>query len=159
MTQEGELAKEQIRLLFAHMPVGFSVADEDDVVRFWAGDTFADCSPKLIGRDLYASHPKRAHAGIESLLADFKSGAKDRSTRSSTAATAPSASSTPPCGTPMGSTGACWRPCCRSASHSAKRNEAAEARALTDVRWPPASASPSQEGTPSDMRSGSLLRD
>jgi DUF438 domain-containing protein len=59
------------------MPVGFSVADEADVVRFWAGDAFSTCSPKLIGRSLFGCHPKRAHAAIESLLADLKSGNKD----------------------------------------------------------------------------------
>ena len=79
MPVAGELTKEQAALLFAHMPlgIGFSVADEEDVVRFWAGDGFAVCSPKLIGRTLFGCHPKRAHAAIESLLADLKSGAKD----------------------------------------------------------------------------------
>ena len=75
----GELTQEQTELLFAHLPIGlgFSVADEEDVVGFWAGDGFSTCSPKLIGRTLYGCHPKRAHAAIESLLADLKSGSKD----------------------------------------------------------------------------------
>jgi len=75
----GELTKEQTKLLFAHLPIGlgFSVADEEDVVVFWAGDGFSTCSPKLIGRTLYGCHSKRAHASIESLLADLKSGRKD----------------------------------------------------------------------------------
>ena len=75
----GELTQEQTELLFAHLPIGigFSVADEEDVVRFWAGEGFSSCSPKLIGRTLYGCHPKRAHAAIESLLADLKSGKKD----------------------------------------------------------------------------------
>ena len=72
----GELTKEQTELLFAHLPIGlsFSVADEEDVVRFWAGEGFSSCNPKLIGRTLYGCHPKRAHAAIESLLDDLKSG-------------------------------------------------------------------------------------
>jgi len=78
MTQAGDLTPEQLALLFSHMPVGFSVADEDDVVRFWAGDTFSGCSPKLIGRNLFAGHPKRAHAVMKALLADLRSGAKDQ---------------------------------------------------------------------------------
>jgi len=78
MTIAGELTAAQTELLFAHMPVGFSVADEDDVVRFWAGDTFSTCSPKLIGRTLFECHPRRAHAAIESLLADLKSGKVDQ---------------------------------------------------------------------------------
>ncbi len=78
MTVVGELTQAQVELLFAHMPVGFSVADEEDVVRFWAGDAFSTCSPKLIGRRLFDCHPKRAHAAIESLLADLKSGRKDQ---------------------------------------------------------------------------------
>ena len=75
----GELTQEQTELLFAHLPIGlgFSVADEEDVVRFWAGGGFSSCSPKLIGRTLYGCHPKRARAAIESLLADLKSGEKD----------------------------------------------------------------------------------
>jgi DUF438 domain-containing protein len=79
MAIAGELTKEQTELLFTHMPIGlgFSVADEQDVVVFWAGDGFSGCSPKLIGRTLYGCHPKGAHAAIESLLADLKSGKKD----------------------------------------------------------------------------------
>jgi uncharacterized protein len=78
MPVAGGLTQTQSELLFTHMPVGFSVADEADVVRFWAGDAFSTCNPKLIGRSLFDCHPKRAHAAIESLLADLKSGKKDR---------------------------------------------------------------------------------
>jgi DUF438 domain-containing protein len=76
----GGLTEEQTELLFAHMPIGlgFSVADEEGIVRFWAGDGFSSCSRKLIGRSLFDCHPKRAHAAIESLLADLKSGARDQ---------------------------------------------------------------------------------
>jgi DUF438 domain-containing protein len=73
----GRLSEEQLELVFRHMPIGLSVADEDDVVRFWAGTGFEVCSPKLIGRDLRACHPKRVQAALEVLLADLKSGAKD----------------------------------------------------------------------------------
>jgi DUF438 domain-containing protein len=75
----GGLTQEQTELLFAHLPIGlgFSVADQEDVVVFWAGEGFSTCSPKLIGRTLYGCHPKRAHAAIASLLADLKSGEKD----------------------------------------------------------------------------------
>ncbi len=66
----GRLTEEQLQLMFRHMPVGLSVADEHDVVRFWAGAGFEVCSPKLIDRDLRDCHPKRAHAAIEALLAD-----------------------------------------------------------------------------------------
>ena len=80
MTVAGALSQEQTELLFAHLPlgIGFSVADEHDVVRFWAGEGFSTCSPKLIGRSLFDCHPKRAHAAIESLLADLKSGDKNQ---------------------------------------------------------------------------------
>ena len=78
MPVEGELTQVQAELLFAHMPVGFSVADEHDVVRFWAGDAFSTCSPKLIGRSLFDCHPKGAHPAIESLLDDLRSGVKDQ---------------------------------------------------------------------------------
>jgi DUF438 domain-containing protein len=41
------------------------------------GEGFSSCSPTLIGRTLYGCHAKRAHAAIESLLGDLKSGEKD----------------------------------------------------------------------------------
>lgn len=80
MVVAGELTQEQTELLFAHLPIGigFSVADEGNVARFWAGEGFSSCSPKLIGRSLLECHPKRAHAAIESLLADLRSGRKDQ---------------------------------------------------------------------------------
>lgn len=74
MATAGELTPMQVALLFAHMPVSFSVADEDDVVRFWAGEAFNSCSPKLIGRGVLDCHPDRAHPAIDALLADLKSG-------------------------------------------------------------------------------------
>lgn len=79
MAVAGELTREQADLLFAHLPlgIGFSVADEEDVVRFWAGDGFTSCSPGLIGRTLHGCHPRRAHEAITSLLAALKSGEKD----------------------------------------------------------------------------------
>jgi len=81
MPLAGELTPEQAELLFTHLPLGisFSVADEDDIVRFWTGDAFAfsGCNPKLIGRTVNDCHPRRLHAQIDELLADLKSGAKD----------------------------------------------------------------------------------
>ena len=76
MAVAGGLTRAQSELLFANLPagLGFSVADEQDVVRFWAGEGFSSCSPKLIGRSLFDCHAKRAHAAIEALLADLKSG-------------------------------------------------------------------------------------
>jgi hypothetical protein len=109
MTQAGELTPEQLTLLFSHMPVGFSVADQDDVVRFWAGAGFEVCSPILIGRDLRACHPKRAQAALEGCSPTSSPGPKTRSTRSSAATTAPSASSTRPCVTRTARIAACWR--------------------------------------------------
>jgi len=78
MTRAGHLSKELTDLVFANMPVGFSVADEHDVMQFWAGDTFATCHPRFIGRDIRDCHPKRSLATLETLLADLKSGAKDQ---------------------------------------------------------------------------------
>jgi len=80
MPLAGTLDQEHMALLFAHMPLGisFSVADEQDLVRFWVGESFSSCSPKLIGRSLFDCHPKRAHAAIESLLTDLKSGTKEQ---------------------------------------------------------------------------------
>jgi len=74
----GALTTEQMKLLFAHMPVSFCLADEDGVVRFWAGAAFANCNPELIGLDIYAGHHAGSHARIASLLTDLRSGAKDQ---------------------------------------------------------------------------------
>jgi DUF438 domain-containing protein len=73
----GRLSDEQLELMVRHMPIGLSVADETDVVLFWAGAGFDTCHPKFIGRDLRDCHPKRVHATLEALLADLKSGARD----------------------------------------------------------------------------------
>lgn len=73
----GGLPQDLLELTLRSMPIGLSVADQDDVVLFWAGAGFGTCSPKLIGRDLHACHPKRAHAALDPLLADLKSGARD----------------------------------------------------------------------------------
>ena len=47
MAIAGELTQAQTELLFAHLPIGigFSVADEEDVVRFWAGEGFFPAVP------------------------------------------------------------------------------------------------------------------
>lgn len=73
----GRLSDEQLELMLRNMPIGLSVADETDVVLFWAGAGFDTCHLKFIGRDLRDCHPKRAHTALEALLADLKSGAKD----------------------------------------------------------------------------------
>jgi DUF438 domain-containing protein len=73
----GELTEAQAELLFAHLPVGMAVTDVDDTIRFWAGATFVDCNPKLIGRDIHGSHPKRARESLTALLDSFKSGEED----------------------------------------------------------------------------------
>ncbi len=78
MSVAGELTRAQLKLLFAHMPIGFSVADEEDVVRFWAGEGFSSCSPQLIDHSIFDCHPQQLHAPIRSLLADLRSGKKDR---------------------------------------------------------------------------------
>ena len=77
MRVAGRLTEAQTERLFAHLPVGMAVADENDTIRFWAGATFVDCSPRLIGRDIHASHPKRARDSLASLLDSFKSRQQD----------------------------------------------------------------------------------
>lgn len=72
-----ELTPKQVELVLRSMPVGFAVADENDVIRFWAGPGFETCDRDLIGRPMLAWHPEQARAGVQALLADFRSGAKD----------------------------------------------------------------------------------
>ena len=77
MIQAGHLSETQLDLLLSHLPVGLSMADEHDVVCFWAGATFVDCDPAVAGHDLRGCHPASARRSLDSLLDSLKSGTRD----------------------------------------------------------------------------------
>jgi DUF438 domain-containing protein len=77
LTQAGSLSGPQFDLLLAHLPVGLSMADENDVVCLWAGATFVGCDPAAVGSDIHALHPKSARRSLDALLDCLKSGAQD----------------------------------------------------------------------------------
>jgi DUF438 domain-containing protein len=73
----GELTPQQLELVLRSMPVGFALADENDVIRYWAGPGFETCDPAFIGRPMLEWHPEHSRAGVRALLEDFRSGARD----------------------------------------------------------------------------------
>jgi DUF438 domain-containing protein len=77
LTQAGHLSETQLDLLLSHLPVGLSMADENDIMCFWAGATFVACNPSAVGHELHACHPKRARQSLDSLLDSLKAGARD----------------------------------------------------------------------------------
>ena len=72
-----QLTEDLLALLLTHMPMSLGLADADGVLRFWAGDAFSSCDPKLIGRDLVGGHAERNQSGVAKLLEDLESGARD----------------------------------------------------------------------------------
>ncbi len=77
MIQAGQVSEAQLDLMLSHLPVGLSMADENDIVCFWAGATFVDCDPAAAGHDIHACHPKGARRSLDALLDSLKSGARD----------------------------------------------------------------------------------
>jgi uncharacterized protein len=76
--QAGALTAAQMDLVIRHLPVGVSLADEDDVLVYWHGPIFDDCNPAFIGRDMRACHNATSHAAIDRLAAEFRAGTRDR---------------------------------------------------------------------------------
>ncbi len=76
--QAGALTAAQMDLVIRHLPVGVSLADEDDVLAYWHGPIFDDCDPAFIGRDMRACHNPASHAAIDRLAAEFRAGTRDQ---------------------------------------------------------------------------------
>lgn len=76
--QRGSVTEEQALLLFKHLPLDVSYADENDVLLFWSGKaSYKTCDARYIGRDVRDCHPKQSLPVLEEILRAFKAGEKD----------------------------------------------------------------------------------
>ena len=75
--KRGTLAPELADLVFTFLPCDLSVADEDDVLVYWKGETYKTCDARYIGRDVRDCHPDESMACLEEVLRAFKAGEKD----------------------------------------------------------------------------------
>jgi len=75
--KRGSLTPELADLVFSLLPVDLSVADEDDVLVYWKGETYKTCDARFIGRDVRDCHPESSMACLEEILRAFKAGEKD----------------------------------------------------------------------------------
>lgn len=75
----GSLKMEQIKLLFNHLPVDITFADENNIVRYFS-------TPKkrifprtnaVIGRDVHNCHPPESVHVVEQIVESFRNGLKD----------------------------------------------------------------------------------
>jgi uncharacterized protein len=74
--KHGSLTPELADLVFTFLPVDLSVADENDVLVYWKGDTYKSCDARFIGRDVRDCHPESSMACLEEILRAFKAGEK-----------------------------------------------------------------------------------
>jgi uncharacterized protein len=75
--KHGNLAPELADLVFTFLPADISVADENDILVYWKGDTYKTCDARYIGRDVRDCHPEGSMACLEDILREFKAGTKD----------------------------------------------------------------------------------
>jgi DUF438 domain-containing protein len=76
--QRGSISDEQALLLFRHLPVDVSFADENDILRFWSGrNSYRTCDARYIGRDVRDCHPDDSLQVLETILRELKNGSRD----------------------------------------------------------------------------------
>ena len=75
--KHGDLTPELADLVFTFLPADISVADENDILVYWKGDTYKTCDARYIGRDVRDCHPEHSMACLEDILREFKAGARD----------------------------------------------------------------------------------
>ncbi len=75
--KHGSLTPDLVDLVFTHLPLDISVADEDDVLVYWKGPTYRTCDARFIGRDVRDCHPESSWACLEDILRAFKAGERD----------------------------------------------------------------------------------
>lgn len=76
---EGKLTLEQINLIFKHLNVDLSYADENEIVKFYS-DTkhrIFPRSPGVIGRKVQNCHPRESVSTVEEIIRAFRSGEED----------------------------------------------------------------------------------
>ena len=143
MAIAGELTQEQTELLFAHMPIGlgFSVADEEDVVRLLGRRGLLYLQSEADRPDpLRLSPQARPRRDRVAARRPESRARRTKSTRSSAARTAPSASSTRRCATATAPTAESSRPWCRSTKRGLR---------VTSRRSPRHRAASAAQGCPS----------
>lgn len=75
--KRGSLTPELTDAVFTFLPLDISVADENDVLVYWKGETYKTCDPRYIGRDIRDCHPEQNLDCLEEILREFKAGTKD----------------------------------------------------------------------------------
>jgi DUF438 domain-containing protein len=78
--QRGSLTPDLADLVFQFVPLDISVADEDDILVYWKGETYKTCDARYIGRDVRDCHPEQSMECLEEILREFKAGTKDVAT-------------------------------------------------------------------------------
>jgi DUF438 domain-containing protein len=78
--QRGSLTPELADLVFQFVPLDISVADEDDILVYWKGETYKTCDARYIGRDVRDCHPEQSMECLEEILREFKAGTRDVAT-------------------------------------------------------------------------------
>ena len=77
LRQRGSLTPAQADLVHSFLPCDISFADENDVLLYWSGETYATCDARFIGRDVRDCHPAESLASLEAILREFKAGTRD----------------------------------------------------------------------------------
>lgn len=76
---QGKLTLEQINLIFKHLQVDLSYADENDIVKFYS-DTKHRIFPRsagVIGRQVQNCHPRESVDTVEEIIRSFRAGEHD----------------------------------------------------------------------------------
>lgn len=75
----GALTYAQLDGIFKNMPIDVTFVDENDINRFFANEGRVFARPlTALGRKVYDCHPKLILPMVKKMIADFKSGARDR---------------------------------------------------------------------------------
>jgi DUF438 domain-containing protein len=75
--KRGSLTPELADTVFTFLPLDISVADQDDVLVYWKGETYKTCDARYIGRDVRDCHPEHTLECLEEILREFKAGRRD----------------------------------------------------------------------------------
>lgn len=75
--KRGSLTPELADAVLTYLPFDVSVADENDVLVYWKGETYKTCDARYIGRDVRDCHPEQSLECLEEILSAFKAGAED----------------------------------------------------------------------------------
>ena len=78
--ETGELSAEEIKSILNSLPVDISFVDRDDTVRYYneTKDRIFVRTKAVIGRKVQNCHPQKSLDKVNTILADFKSGKRDR---------------------------------------------------------------------------------